>query len=155
MDCTIARGRQERQRNCEGLMEPLFNHEKLEVYQEAVAFCAWWEPHWRRCGSLPALRDQMDRASTSITLNLAEGNGRFTARDRSQYFRIAVGSALECAACLDVLAARTRIAPEEAHAGKVRLQRIVRMLYGLINSSTSRIGEPTAEYDATSPNLAD
>src|SRR5688500_17147450 len=100
------------------MMEPQFNHEKLEVYKEALAFCAWWEPHWRRCGSLPPLRDQLDRASTSIALNLAEGNGRFTARDRSQYFRIAIGSALECAACLDVLAAQTRLSEDEAQSGK-------------------------------------
>ena len=55
-----------------------------------------------------AAYDPLDRASTSIALNIAEGNGKYTAPDRCRFFDIARGSALECAACLDVLVAKKR-----------------------------------------------
>ena len=47
------------------------------------------------------LADQLRRAAQSITLNIAEANRR-THRDRRNRFRIALGSAAEVAACLDV-----------------------------------------------------
>ncbi|HEV3409649.1 MAG TPA: four helix bundle protein, partial [Chthoniobacterales bacterium] len=74
--------------------EPLFDHEKLEVYQEAIAFCAW---AGELIDTLPRLaaRDQLDRASTSIPLNIAEGNAKFSAADRSRFLEIARGSAVE------------------------------------------------------------
>ena len=53
--------------------------------------------------SLPsALRNQLDRASSSISLNLAEGRGRRTLADQKHFFQIAYGSAKECQAILDL-----------------------------------------------------
>ena len=48
------------------------------------------------------LVDQVKRASSSILLNLAEGNNRRTAKDRRRFFNIAQGSAAEVSAILDV-----------------------------------------------------
>jgi len=77
-------------------------------------------------------------------LNIAEGNGKYTAPDRCRFFDIARGSALECAACLDVLVAKKRHA--RAEQGKEMLRRIVSMLVGLIRStSAERIHEERAE----------
>ena len=47
------------------------------------------------------LADQLRRAAQSVALNIAEANQR-THRDRRNRFRIALGSAAEVAACLDV-----------------------------------------------------
>ncbi len=69
---------------------------------------AWLEPLLQKLPKTIAVRDQLDRASTSIVLNLAEGNGKFTPPDRCRFFDIARGSALECAAALDVLVAQGR-----------------------------------------------
>ncbi len=55
-----------------------------------------------------AAYDQLDRVSTSIALNIAEGNGKCSAPDRCRFFDITRGFALECAACLDVLVAKKR-----------------------------------------------
>ncbi len=48
------------------------------------------------------LRNQLTRASSSITLNLAEGNGRKQTNDRKHFFQIALGSLKECKAILDL-----------------------------------------------------
>ncbi len=55
-------------------MNRVFDHEKLEVYQAALAFLVWLEPLPRKLPKPIAFYDQLDRASTSIVLNLAEGN---------------------------------------------------------------------------------
>jgi len=81
-------------------------------------------------------------------LNIAEGNGKFTEADRCKFFDIARGSALECAACLDVLMAKNRI--DSAEEGKDILVRIVSMLVGLIRStSASRVHEEQEEYGSS------
>jgi four helix bundle protein len=49
------------------------------------------------------LSDQLDRASISIALNIAEGAGRTSPRERARHYAIARGSAMECLACLDLL----------------------------------------------------
>jgi four helix bundle protein len=128
-------------------MEPYFDHEKLQVYQEAIGFVAWWGEVSKRCAGIPSVKDQMDRASTSIPLNIAEGNGKYSPRDRSRYLQIAYGSALECASCLDVIVARRCMTGQEADIGKRKLRGIVAMLVGLINQVSSRVAEEPAEYD--------
>jgi four helix bundle protein len=112
--------------------EPWFDHEKLEVYREAVAFIAWLSTLLEETARLGEVKDQLDRASTSIPLNIAEGNGKYAPKDRCRFFDIAHGSTLECAAGLDVLVAKGKLAPDQIRPGKERLQRIVRMLMGLI-----------------------
>jgi len=79
-------------------------HEKLDVYRLAIDYVAWV---YQTAGGLNGIhrpaRDQWLRASQSIPLNIAEGNGKATGADRRRYFEIARGSALECAAIQDVL----------------------------------------------------
>lgn len=128
-------------------MQDYFDHEKLEVYREAIAFVAWWAEMSERCPGPARVKDQMDRASTGIPLNIAEGNGRFSPRDRSHFMQIARGSALECAACLDVLVARRVLSTEEIGPGKLRLRGIVSMLMGLISSLGIRVSDRSAVYD--------
>ena len=42
------------------------------------------------------LRDQLVRAASSIALNLAEGNAKFSVKDKNRYFQSAYGSLREC-----------------------------------------------------------
>ena len=115
-----------------------FDHERLEVYQEAIAFIAWLSALLDGTVRIGDVKDQLDRASTSIPLNIAEGNGKYTMKDRCRFFDIAHGSALECAAGLDILVAKVKLTPEQIHPGKESLQRIVRMLMGLIKRNSRR-----------------
>jgi four helix bundle protein len=115
-----------------------FDHEKLDVYQEAITFCGSVGEFLAVIAAKAAAKDQLDRASTSIPLNIAEGNGKFSARDRARFLEMARGSALECAACLDVLLAR-KLASEQQVAGqKEKLARIVQMLIGLLRKFSDR-----------------
>ena len=50
-----------------------------------------------------AIKNQLDRASLSIPLNLAEGRGRRTLTDQKRFFQIAFGSARESKAILDLV----------------------------------------------------
>ena len=113
-----------------------FDHEKLDVYQAAIKFVTWSSDLLEELPKGLAVHNQLDRATTSIPLNIAEGNGKYTPADRCRYFDHARGSALECAACLDVLVARKRIETSVADEGKVVLVEIVSMLVGLIRANS-------------------
>ncbi len=69
-----------------------FAFENLLVYQKAVDFA---DNVNQLTSQLPRgfyfLADQVNRASLSISTNIAEGNGRFTKPDRKNFFGIARG----------------------------------------------------------------
>lgn len=115
-----------------------FDHEKLDVYQRAIQFVAWSTDLLNELPKVKAVHSQLDRAATSIPLNLAEGNGKYTAPDRCRYFDIARGSGLECAACLDVLAAKGLASEESVKLGKSMLGDIVSMIIGLIRANSEQ-----------------
>jgi len=129
-----------------GAMNPRFDHEKLNVYQSSLKFVAWATDLISEVQAKAAVKDQLDRASTSVPLNIAEGNGKFAIRDRCRYLDFARGSALECAACLDVLVAKRLAEVTKITSGKQQLLEIVSMLMGLIHSLTARVGEESGEY---------
>ncbi len=115
-------------------MNPVFDHERLEVYQVSIDFVSWVGDLID--GPLSSCRisavGQLDRASTSIPLNIAEGNGKRTTKDRCRYLDTSRGSAFECAASLDALVARRKLSEADVRPGKKRLLSIVRMLTKLI-----------------------
>jgi four helix bundle protein len=127
--------------------KPLFDHEKLIAYQRGIQFVAWSSPLLEKLPTKLAVSDQLDRASTSVPLNIAEGNAKYTAPDRCRYFDTARGSALECAACLDVLVAKGKCTVEEIQSGKELLHETVSLLVGLVRSiAPDRLGEEALPY---------
>ena len=117
---------------------PQFDHEKLKVYQSAIKFVAWADNILSDIPKSQAVHNQLERSSTSIPLNIAEGNGKYTSADRCRFFDIARGSALECAACLDVAVAKSLITADKAAEGKAMLAETVSMMVGLIRSNSDR-----------------
>jgi four helix bundle protein len=107
---------------------PHLDCERLDCYRVAVEFqtMAARLGANRRVGA--TLRDQLDRASVSIVLCIAEGAGRRFARDKANFFTIARGSATECAAVLDLLLARGLVSPADHRHGRGLLVRVVQML---------------------------
>jgi four helix bundle protein len=104
-------------------------HEKLDVYRLAIAYVAWvYEKATTLDGVHRAARDQWLRASQSIPLSIAEGNGKTADADRRRYFEIARGSVLECAAIQDVLVVGKALAEAESQNRKTELDRMAAML---------------------------
>jgi four helix bundle protein len=75
-------------------MQSCFDHEKLDVYKTSLTFICWLTPVLEEIRQLKGpitanIRDQLDRASISLTLNIAEGNGKWSTRSRGSFFEIA------------------------------------------------------------------
>jgi four helix bundle protein len=104
-------------------------HEKLDVYRLSIGYVAWvYEKAANLNGVHRPARDQWLRASQSIPLNIAEGNGKTAEADRRRYFEIARGSALECAAIQDVLVVGKALTETESQERKFELDRMAAML---------------------------
>jgi four helix bundle protein len=128
-------------------MKIYFDHEKLEAYRKALAFAQWAEVILERIPKSAAVHNQLDRARTSIVLNIPEGNGRFTPANRCKFFDIACGSGLEFAGCLDLVFIKKLLSEEELDEGKTLLRDIISLLVGLIRSnSPDRMHEDAVEY---------
>ena len=111
--------------------------ERLDVYRVALEFLVHATELGRgRIGA--ALRDQLDRASSSIVLNIAEGGGRVSGPDKARFYTIARGSAMECGAILDVLARQGSINRVDHSRGRQLLVRVVQMLTRLDRRFTAR-----------------
>jgi len=116
---------------------PIFDHEKLDVYQVELGFIEWVTNLRNAIKAAPhafqrEVCDQLDRASLSALLNTAEGNGKRQGRQRAKFFDDARGSAVECAACLDAIVAKRLIGSDRIVDGKAMLLRIVGMLTKLV-----------------------
>lgn len=117
-----------------------FDHERLEAYQVALDFFDLADivvEQLRHRGGRSNLADQLGRAALSIVNNItdvnniAEGAGKFSKPDKSRFYTIAIGSATESAAMLDVCLRRQLVAADVHDRGKQRLDRIVAMLVKL------------------------
>ena len=115
------------------MTEPTFDHERLDVYRPSSAYVAFsYQIAKSLSGSNRQARDQWLRAAQSIPLNIAEGNGKQSLKDKNRFFEIARGTALECAAIHDVLRVCDAIDDDSSCHGKTDLKRIVSMLTRLI-----------------------
>ena len=127
--------------------EPTFDHERLDVYRLSIEYVAFSYRIARTLGGVNRhARDQWLRAAQSIPLNIAEGNGQQSFKDKIRFFEIARGSALECAAIHDVLRVCDAISEESNDPGKTVLKRVVSMLTRLIRR-TQTVSEGSIEYE--------
>ncbi len=74
------------------------------------------------------LADQLERASHSIMLNIAEAVGRYSPRAKANAYRIARGSATETAAIFVLLERKHRVSEVEAAQTRRLLLSIIAML---------------------------
>lgn len=125
-----------------------FHHEKLTVYQRSLEFAGWSQDLIDSLSKKTSTRDHLERAGDSIALNIAEGNGKFSKKDRARFFQIAHGSALESAACLDLLVGRHCCARDAIVRGKTILEEIVKMLFTMLDQLGCRIAEDSGEYES-------
>jgi four helix bundle protein len=124
------------------------SHESLTVYQRSVSFVAWSSDLCRSKRDIVGeTQNQYKRAFISIPLNIAEGAGKQSGKDQARFYDNARGSALECAACLDVLVAMQLVLPQEIVSGKEQVAEIVAMLTSLAKRvAGDRINEESVSY---------
>ncbi|MBK7390203.1 MAG: four helix bundle protein [Bacteroidetes bacterium] len=78
--------------------------------------------------------DQLNRASLSIILNIAEGSGKFSNADRKKFFIIARASIFECVAILDILHDENKIDTSVFKSQLVIGDQISRILFTMIQN---------------------
>ena len=107
----------------------MLSFQKLDVYRCAIEFLALTA---QAAEQIPrgnaTLLDQLRRAASSISLNIAEAAGRTGQADAARTYAIARGSAMECAAVLDALLVLKVIDASTKQRGDELLERIVGML---------------------------
>jgi len=114
-----------------------FDHEKLDVYKASIQFVVLVDEiieHLPRGRSY--LADQLQRAGTSISLNIAEGSGEYSGSEKVRFYRMAKRSATECAGILDVCGQLKLVEETKYLNGRELLIRIVSMLTKMAQNSS-------------------
>ena len=119
----------------------MFSFEKLRVYQYArelvkdVYLLQDTFPKDERY----ALGDQIRRAATSITANLAEGSGRQSLKEKIHFIEIAFGSMTEVFCELQTACDLNYIKPEQLDALRPQFTEVAKMLSGLRSNLEQQI----------------
>lgn len=117
----------------------MFRFEKLEVWQEAIAFA---DDVYRMTRTFPreeqyGLTSQLRRAAASVSSNIAEGSGRASDAEFSRFLEIAYGSLMESVSQIHVAIRQEYMSQIDSDALRSRAERIARMLSGLRTSLKS------------------
>ena len=111
------------------------DHQKLDVYQRALDLLDQVDQIYDAMPPGRAhLKDQLDRAATSVVLNIAEGAGEFSKDEKQRFYRIARRSATETAAVLDILDRRRSVPSTVLDPARELLVRVVSMLARLAST---------------------
>lgn len=119
----------------------MFSFEKLRVYKTArelvkdiylLQNCFPKEERY-------ALGDQVRRAATSITANLAEGSGRQSLKEKIHFIEIAFGSLTEVFCELQIASDLDYIKTEQLDALRPQFTEVAKMLSGLRNKFQEQI----------------
>jgi len=108
--------------------ERYFLHESLDVYQRSLQVHEALDAIWQDGKIRGRYAKRVDELTTSLTLNIAEGNGRFSKVDHSKFLAIAEDAGTKLAAFLDLLASSSLVDVERA---KSYLRDVMAMLSGL------------------------
>ena len=107
----------------------IFGHEKLRAYSPSIEFVALTAQIIENTPrGYSDLLDQLRRATISIPLNIAEGSGKNSDKDKKRFYAVARGSAMECSAILDVLFKLKLIDSNVLEDGRKLLDMIVGIL---------------------------
>jgi len=123
-----------REETLKGLDSERFEFQNWPVYKAAVRFgksAQELSVSLSKTGNRQ-LVDQLRRASQSIPLNIAEGSGRHTTKDKMNFFRVARGSVFECVAIIDLSHDMGLVDFETKSQLEISLSQLGKMLSGFI-----------------------
>jgi len=124
-----------------------FPHEELTVYHKALDFFGDIQRPLSTWSKQHAFVDHLARAAESILFNLAEGVRLCPTEKKTLTLDYAIGSVLECAACLDIAVLKALLTSARAVEKKTALLELCKMLVGLRNSwHPARVAEAPAHY---------
>lgn len=127
-------------------MAEQFGHEKLIVYQKGMRFAVLRSALLAELPRQVAACGHLERGAESILVNIAHASNLWSPKERIVYLGHANGSALECAACLDVFVAKGLLSSEDACPGKRLLSEIVSILVAMRKSTSNRVCEEHVPY---------
>ena len=123
-----------------------FGYEDLEVWNRSVDFAVkvielvetidTGRKHYR-------LLEQIEAASTSVSMNLAEGKGRNSKKEFIQFCYVARGSLYETMTLLEIFKRKSWISELDFSSLKAEALEIASMIKGLINSICKSMKNPT------------
>ncbi len=117
----------------------MFSYQTLEVYKKAFAQNRKIYSFLKHNRSIARyLKDQLGRSSLSIMLNIAEGSGKFSEKDRRSFFVIARGSAFECAAIVEFLRAEEEISEELKNELVGGFEEVSKILFVMIRNLSEK-----------------
>lgn len=125
-------------------MDEIFNYKKLIAYQRAKEMV---KEVYGLLKKFPreeqyALCDQLRRASTSVTSNIAEGTNRQTYPDKIHFLEIAYGSLMEVHSQMDVACDLGYITPDDLSHLENTIVGVVKPLSGLRSSYQDKLHKP-------------
>ena len=114
-----------------------FDHEKLHVYGAAIELIILINEVVEHLPKGRAyLADQLQRAGTSVPLNIAEGAGEYSTQEKCRFYRMAKRSATECASIFDICRRLQLCEDKQLLKGRELLIRIVAMLTKMVQRTT-------------------
>ena len=125
-----------------------FGYQKLDVYRASIRYVSLVGKIIEQLPSGKAyLSNQLQRAATSITLNIAEGAGEYSRKEKAHFYRIAKRSATECAAVMDVCICLELVDKAICVEGLELLQRIFSMLVKMARRYSNQDTDTDADTD--------
>jgi four helix bundle protein len=112
-----------------------FLFRKLDAYQSSIQLAYDLEQihaKIREAGHFP-MADQMRRAALSISINIAEGNGRLSKADKRRFFIITRGSCFELVALLELADNFGYLETDKRLQYEKQIESICRMLSAMSN----------------------
>ncbi|MGE0175270.1 MAG: four helix bundle protein [Oligoflexales bacterium] len=127
-----------------------FSFENLKVYRDSLTWVTEVNHMLKELGKhcSRTLKDQLQRASLSIPLNFAEGNGRWHKAEKKQFYWTARGSVFECVAILQVMARMDLLRDEVVTRHHNSLTELSKMLTALIRSVDNLKDKPKTSNEA-------
>jgi len=114
----------------------VFGYRKLIAYQKAKEVVKHTYQLLKKFPSQEryALCDQLQRASVSITSNIAEGINRYSVKDKTHFIEIAYGSLMEVSSQFEIAEDLGYISSEERLSMDQLIEEVARLLSGLQKS---------------------
>lgn len=112
----------------------MFDFEKLDVYKKAKDFHSEIRSFLRKEKVDAISANQLSRASLSIALNIAEGSGRFSSRDKKNFYIISRSSIFEWIAILDILKDEGVLSENDYGLFYEKAEELSKMLFAMIRN---------------------